>query len=41
LDVDVLGAKELLGYAPKVDVEQGVRRFWVWYQDAVLGGGAP
>jgi len=32
-------AKELLDYAPKVDVEEGVRRFWVWYQEAVLGAG--
>ncbi|UCF46391.1 MAG: SDR family NAD(P)-dependent oxidoreductase [Myxococcales bacterium] len=30
-------AKELLGYAPKVSVEQGVREFWLWYRDAVLG----
>jgi UDP-glucuronate 4-epimerase len=30
-------AKELLGYAPSVTVEQGVREFWLWYQDAVLG----
>ncbi len=31
-------AKELLDYAPKVTVEQGVRRFWEWYQRTVLGG---
>jgi UDP-glucuronate 4-epimerase len=30
-------AKELLGYAPKVSVEQGVRALWEWYQHAVLG----
>lgn len=30
-------AKELLGYAPSVSVEQGVEAFWGWYQDAVLG----
>lgn len=30
-------AKELLGYAPRVTVEEGVREFWRWYQDAVLG----
>lgn len=30
-------AKELLGYAPKVSVEQGVRALWQWYQHAVLG----
>jgi UDP-glucuronate 4-epimerase len=33
-------AKELLGYAPKVSVEQGVREFWSWYQRAVLKRGA-
>ena len=32
-------AKELLGYAPKVSVEQGVREFYRWYQNTVLGGG--
>jgi UDP-glucuronate 4-epimerase len=30
-------AKELLSYAPTVTVEQGVREFWLWYQDAVMG----
>ena len=29
-------ARELLDYAPKVTVEQGVKRFWEWYQRAVL-----
>jgi UDP-glucuronate 4-epimerase len=32
-------AKELLDYAPEVTVEQGVRKFWGWYQDAVMGVG--
>ena len=32
-------AKELLGYAPTITVEQGVREFWLWYQDAVMGSG--
>ena len=31
-------AKELLDYAPTITVEQGVRRFWEWYREAVLGG---
>jgi len=31
-------ASELLGYAPTVTVEQGVREFWAWYQEAVMGG---
>ena len=30
-------AKELLDYEPTVTVEQGVKRFWDWYQGAVLG----
>jgi nucleoside-diphosphate-sugar epimerase len=34
-------AKDLLDYAPKVTVEQGVEAFWDWYQSAVLGSGAP
>jgi len=29
-------AKELLGYAPKVTVEDGVLQFWRWYQSAVM-----
>ena len=29
-------AKELLGYTPKVTVEQGVQKLWLWYQDAVM-----
>lgn len=32
-------AKELLSYAPTVTVEQGVREFWLWYRDAVMGVG--
>lgn len=31
-------ARELLGYSPTITVEQGVRRFWGWYEQAVLGG---
>ncbi len=31
-------AKELLGYSPEVTVERGVRTFWDWYRQAVLGG---
>ncbi len=30
-------AEELLDYAPKVTVEQGVEAFWGWYQRAVMG----
>jgi UDP-glucuronate 4-epimerase len=32
-------AMELLGYAPTVTVEQGVQKFWAWYQEAVMGVG--
>jgi UDP-glucuronate 4-epimerase len=31
-------AKELLGYSPEVTVEGGVRAFWDWYRETVLGG---
>lgn len=31
-------ARELLGYEPTITVEQGVREFWLWYQEAVMGG---
>jgi UDP-glucuronate 4-epimerase len=34
-------AKELLGYAPKVTVEQGVQGFWDWYREAVMQGDVP
>lgn len=29
---DISKARELLGYAPKVPVREGMRRFWAWYQ---------
>ena len=33
---DIGKARHLLGYAPKVSVVEGVRRFWEWYETAVL-----
>jgi UDP-glucuronate 4-epimerase len=33
---DISKARDLLGYRPTVSVEEGVRRFWYWYQNAVL-----
>jgi UDP-glucuronate 4-epimerase len=33
-------AAELLDYAPRVTVEQGVEAFWGWYQQAVMGSEA-
>jgi UDP-glucuronate 4-epimerase len=33
---DVSKARNLLGYDPRVSVEEGVTRFWRWYQDAIL-----
>lgn len=33
---DVGRARRLLGYDPKITVEEGVARFWHWYQRAVL-----
>ena len=32
-------ARQLLGYNPTISVQEGVRRFWQWYQRAVLGRG--
>ena len=32
-------ARRLLGYDPKVSVEEGVLNFWRWYQRTVLGQG--
>ena len=34
---DIGKARRLLGYDPQVSVEEGVGRFWQWYQQAVLG----
>jgi UDP-glucuronate 4-epimerase len=34
---DVSKARRLLGYEPRVSVEEGVARFWEWYRRAVLG----
>lgn len=31
---DIGKARQLLGYDPRVSVEEGVTRFWEWYQDA-------
>jgi UDP-glucuronate 4-epimerase len=36
---DISQACKLLGYDPKISVEEGVKRFWEWYQRAVLGDG--
>jgi UDP-glucuronate 4-epimerase len=33
---DVGKAQRLLGYSPRVSVEQGMTRFWQWYQEEVL-----
>jgi UDP-glucuronate 4-epimerase len=30
-------ARRLLGYDPQISVQEGVTRFWQWYQRAVLG----
>ena len=34
---DISKARPLLGYDPKVPVQEGVQRLWHWYQQAVLG----
>ncbi|HUS13051.1 MAG TPA: SDR family NAD(P)-dependent oxidoreductase [Pyrinomonadaceae bacterium] len=33
---DISKARNLLGYEPAVSVQEGVARFWDWYQQAVL-----
>lgn len=34
---DTSKARDMLGYAPQTSVEEGLRRFWKWYQQEVLG----
>ncbi|MDR4493208.1 MAG: SDR family NAD(P)-dependent oxidoreductase [Nitrospirales bacterium] len=36
---DISKTRELLGYAPRVSVPEGVARFWEWYQKAILKKG--
>ncbi|MCP4244633.1 MAG: hypothetical protein GY772_29170, partial [bacterium] len=31
---DVTRAREELGYAPSVDIDEGIRRFVAWYREA-------
>jgi UDP-glucuronate 4-epimerase len=33
---DISRARELLGYAPRTRVQEGVRAFWQWYRAALL-----
>ena len=35
---DISRAKERLGFAPKVDVEEGIQRFVAWYREQVNDG---
>jgi UDP-glucuronate 4-epimerase len=37
---DTTRAREVLGYTPRVDVEEGLGRFWAWYREAVRAGQA-
>lgn len=34
-EADISKARRLLGYNPQVSVEQGVRRFWKWYESTI------
>jgi UDP-glucuronate 4-epimerase len=36
---DISKAKQLLGYDPQVSVEEGIARFWDWYEKQELGDG--
>ena len=38
-NADISKARRLLGYDPQVSVEEGVARFWQWYEMEVLGNG--
>jgi UDP-glucuronate 4-epimerase len=38
---DIGKAKQLIGYAPKVSVRDGVVHFWSWYQRSILGSVSP
>jgi UDP-glucuronate 4-epimerase len=35
---DISKAHRLLGYSPRISVEEGVERFWRWYQQHVIEG---
>ena len=35
-NADIAKARRLLGYAPKVHVDEGIEAFWGWYRAAVL-----
>jgi UDP-glucuronate 4-epimerase len=36
---DISRARELLGYAPRTPVDEGVHAFWQWYRKAILNEG--
>lgn len=38
---DIGKARRLLGYEPRVRVDEGIAAFWRWYQQAVLQGSPP
>jgi UDP-glucuronate 4-epimerase len=38
---DIAKARRLLGYDPRISVQEGVARFWEWYREAVLGAANP
>ena len=33
---DITKARHLMGYSPHISVEEGMRRFWAWYQREVI-----
>jgi UDP-glucuronate 4-epimerase len=35
---DISKAKRLLGYQPKVDMEEGIKRFVEWYKSQIPNG---
>jgi UDP-glucuronate 4-epimerase len=40
---DITKAKKLLGYDPKVPLEEGLEKFWAWYQETreTVAAGSP
>jgi UDP-glucuronate 4-epimerase len=38
---DISKARRLLGYEPRVHVDEGIAGFWAWYRRAVLGPTPP
>jgi UDP-glucuronate 4-epimerase len=38
---DISKTRKLLGYDPQTSVPEGVAKFWMWYQSAILKSPSP